>query len=811
MSYSSLAFLPRILVAGIICALVGTLEAAVRSVPQQHSSIQACIDAAADYDQCVVAPGTYHERINFLGKPIQVRSVGGPEVTIIDATGLNESVVLAINEESNYTILEGFTIQGGVGTYFVESQGGGMLTWNSRPTIINCLFRDNFAKQGGGVHNHYFSAPVFIECTFENNHAEYGGGMSNEIAKPILIDCHFESNNATAGGGGGMWNANSEPIVVGCDFRRNRASWVGGGMHNVWSNPLVHDCLLESNHAGRGGGMYSYSDSHPRMKRVTFARNTAADAGGGAYYDEFGGELVECSFIENEAAKGGALYHEWWSWQDHSSVISNCHFTGNQAVKGGAVHTPRYADDIRFEDCTFERNQAVNGGAYFVDGDNEVVLNACTFAENYAEMGGAIYSTAEGPRAEGCTFTANRAKTSGGAIYIEPSYKQYILHRPTVTSSTFQQNEAPAGGAIYSGAFLRVSESGFAGNEAHEGGAIHLTCKDNEILDSSFVNNRAVAFGGAIYDCTIEDSHIAASTFRGNSAELGGAIYSHAIERANIDGCLFEENLADAGGAVSIFADSARTISRCAFHANKAMNGGAIFNLYESTATIRNSLFTANEADSGGAIYNDANLAAVEHCTFFTHSPAPGSVMINSYYSQVTIANTIIAGEFPAPIMNEADSAVSLRFSSVPGGVPASAVDEGGNVFQDPAFMRIPSPGPDGTWGGADDDRGDLRLRPASPCINAGDPAFAAEEGETDLDSHGRVLCGQTDMGAYEFGIGDYDCDKAVGLPDLVAWPICMNGPNGGFVASCEPVDFNANGAVDLLDYAQMQLLGLGK
>ena len=58
---------------------------------------------------------------------------------------------------------------------------------------------------------------------------------------------------------------------------------------------------------------------------------------------------------------------------------------------------------------------------------------------------------------------------------------------------------------------------------------------------------------------------------------------------------------------------------------------------------------------------------------------------------------------------------------------------------------------------GANDDYGDLRLQPGSLCINAGDPAFEPEPGETDLAGYPRVFCGRVDMGAYEFGIGDFD------------------------------------------------------
>ena len=48
------------------------------------------------------------------------------------------------------------------------------------------------------------------------------------------------------------------------------------------------------------------------------------------------------------------------------------------------------------------------------------------------------------------------------------------------------------------------------------------------------------------------------------------------------------------------------------------------------------------------------------------------------------------------------------------------------------------------------------RLAPGSPCIDIGDPGFVPEPNATDREGHARVLCGQVDMGAYEYGIGDF-------------------------------------------------------
>ena len=62
------------------------------SVGDPYCSIQTAMDHAVDTDEIVVAPGTYFESINFLGKAITVRSTDPMDpvvvaATIIDGTG----------------------------------------------------------------------------------------------------------------------------------------------------------------------------------------------------------------------------------------------------------------------------------------------------------------------------------------------------------------------------------------------------------------------------------------------------------------------------------------------------------------------------------------------------------------------------------------------------------------------------------------------------------------------------------------------------------------------------------------------------
>ena len=58
--------------------------ASVINVPAVQPTIQTAINVASSGDTVLVAPGTYTENINFLGKAITVKSAKGSSVTIID-------------------------------------------------------------------------------------------------------------------------------------------------------------------------------------------------------------------------------------------------------------------------------------------------------------------------------------------------------------------------------------------------------------------------------------------------------------------------------------------------------------------------------------------------------------------------------------------------------------------------------------------------------------------------------------------------------------------------------------------------------
>ncbi len=68
----------------IVLAVPALAHSATLKVPSQYPSIQAAIDVAVNGDTVLVAPGTYVENIDFMGKSITVKSEQGPDVTTID-------------------------------------------------------------------------------------------------------------------------------------------------------------------------------------------------------------------------------------------------------------------------------------------------------------------------------------------------------------------------------------------------------------------------------------------------------------------------------------------------------------------------------------------------------------------------------------------------------------------------------------------------------------------------------------------------------------------------------------------------------
>jgi len=182
-----------------------------------YTTIQAAINAAnSGIDDVLVCSGTYHERLNFGGSAIVVKSKNGMAVTIIDGDAAGSVCVFNQNESSD-SVLDGFTIQNGS-----TNKGGGIYCTFSSPTIKNCAISNNFGEHGGGISCYNNSSPTIVNCNILDNIATHSGsGVYCDSSSPIITNCIILRNEATRSGSG-VYCISSSPSITGCTISGNK-------------------------------------------------------------------------------------------------------------------------------------------------------------------------------------------------------------------------------------------------------------------------------------------------------------------------------------------------------------------------------------------------------------------------------------------------------------------------------------------------------------------------------------------------------------------------------------------------------------
>ncbi|MFH1701113.1 MAG: T9SS type A sorting domain-containing protein [Candidatus Zixiibacteriota bacterium] len=270
---------------GIVCLfsfclpiLTEVVQSDVILVPSKQITIQRGIYAASVGDTVLVAPGSYsgpgNSRIDFLGKSILLTSEGGSELTTILASGESRSVIFESGEDS-LSILDGFTILGGYEGNFDWSQPfrGGIYCVDASPIIRNCVIRDCYALEGGGL---FLSGgrPRIENCLIEKNRSSHRGGAIMTLCDQLIITNTTIANNwvkTTEQGwlasGGGIKNLGNL-FLKNCNITGNRVSHIsslpaqddfalalGGGIYSLLGRIEIDSCIIARNSAGTGAAL----------------------------------------------------------------------------------------------------------------------------------------------------------------------------------------------------------------------------------------------------------------------------------------------------------------------------------------------------------------------------------------------------------------------------------------------------------------------------------------------------------------------------------------------------------------------------
>ncbi len=346
----------------------------------------------------------------------------------------------------------------------------------------------------------------------------------------------------------------------------------------------------------------------------------------------------------------------------------------------------------------------------------------------------------ETTRVDGFTITGGGAVSIGGGLRLSSS-------SPTIANNTITENSAGKGGGLYLYSSSSTIESNtIVGNHAGYGGGLWLAFSSSlTIADNTVKGNGASYSGGGLY---LFDSTptIANNTIAGNSSgNNGGGLWLQESAPTIVNNRISDNHADQSYGGGMYLRDSSPTIANSTIVGNSSGSKGGGLYLANSSPTITNSTITGNGAFSGGG-------------------------GLYEWGSSPTIANTIVAFNSSGVLVGDDGAAPTLRSNCVYGNdhYDYSGVSDptgiDGNISTDPELANLQYE--------------NVHIQPDSPCVDAGDSAYAW--GDLDIDGEPRVL----PLG----GIVDIGADES----DGTKW---AKGPNAIVRVSTEGDDTNDGSA----------------
>ncbi len=326
-----------------------------RNVPAGYQTIQAAIDSSIDGDLVLVEDGTYYENINFKGKTITVAShfyMNGDtnhiNNTIIDGSQPTNpdsgSVVFFVSGEDTNSVLTGFTVTGGTGSYVRILPhwshgifGGCILILGSGAKIEkNKIINNNINRAApydtaaNGIAIGAYDGDVGDYLVIRDNlisentaTADFAiwGSVTIGMKETSVFERNVVSNNvvnARYAFGGGLvlfgYEGWQGAYIVRNNLIKNNTvtatsqSWAGG-VYIANCSPAVTNNIISANSAWYGGGVVvrlvtQYSGiPNPVLINNTIVNNSARDYGGGL---EVGGTSQTTATVMNNILWGNS-------------------------------------------------------------------------------------------------------------------------------------------------------------------------------------------------------------------------------------------------------------------------------------------------------------------------------------------------------------------------------------------------------------------------------------------------------------------------------------------------------------------------
>jgi len=566
---------------------------------------------------------------------------------------------------------------------------------------------------GGGGLFAYESSPSLRGCAIIGNmgagYEVLGGGVCCYLASPTLINCTIVGNSFSGSGGFDTY---------------------GGGVYSSYSSPALINCTIIENFTRRGSGIY-ISDKEVPIIVVDYFKQRSEIVNSesslpvvtncilwnrGIEIDGIGLDEAKISFSNvqggwpgegNLAANPGLT--QWWN----GNSIDVRLLSGSPCIDAGT--------EVSGVDMDFEGDARPAGDGWDIGADE--CVGGCVPGD--PSSGPRIWyvdSTAEGGDGSGWDTPLNSITEA-----LDRSSPQDEIW---VRSGTYREAIGmELGVGLY---------GGFSGNETEReqrDWTVHKTVIDASGLESSVVTCNS-----------IPSATLDGFVLTGGVSSDGGGVYCY-DSAAAFANCMIKDNTADYYGGGLHCEQASPFLWNCAILGNSSRYGGGIGS-EDSSPVFRNCTIANNRTFSigqysgglGGGLYSWWSKPSFFNCTVANNTAdQDGDGLYCFSRDFITLKNCILrnAGD---EIVGYSTPSTSVTYSCIDGGWPGE-----GNIDADPMFLR--------PWDGTS---ADLRLRPGSPCIDAGTSVpslttdLAGHPRPMDIPGVGREGEGAYDMGAYE-------------------------------------------------------------